>query len=255
MPERESRRQGIAFWGTALWLALVFGYVFGHVGWDLFWTGKPSEHGDFFAGAAAPLAFFWLVVGYFQQGAEIRQNTRALRQQAEELKRAAEQAEKQALAISANERHARRDTFFRVAELYERELNNYVAEILARLKSDKIHSRFWERFGHGDRFVFAREILKILAPDETMDAKDADRLAAVFAEREIRSASRRNVKVFERILAESDDYDEAGAIRAEFEWSPLGEVYGRLAALLDKVPVFAHRSPKSMTQADPPREV
>ncbi|MTZ14643.1 hypothetical protein [Stutzerimonas degradans] len=44
-----------------------------------------NEWGDFFAGVFAPLAFMWLVVGYFQQGEELRQNTLALQQQEQAL--------------------------------------------------------------------------------------------------------------------------------------------------------------------------
>ena len=46
-----------------------------------------NEWGDFFAGAMAPLALFWLVMGYLQQGEELRLNTDALRAQQEELRR------------------------------------------------------------------------------------------------------------------------------------------------------------------------
>jgi hypothetical protein len=45
-----------------------------------------NELGDFTAGAFSPLAFLWLVVGYLQQGEELRQNTAALELQAAELK-------------------------------------------------------------------------------------------------------------------------------------------------------------------------
>lgn len=48
--------------------------------------------GDFLSGTFAPLALLWLVIGYFQQGDELRQNSRALRLQAEELRQAAEHA-------------------------------------------------------------------------------------------------------------------------------------------------------------------
>lgn len=64
-----------------------------------------NEWGDFFSGAVAPLAFFWLVLGYFQQGEELRLNTEALVAQQAELKRQvaetstlAKNAERQALA-------------------------------------------------------------------------------------------------------------------------------------------------------------
>lgn len=48
--------------------------------------------GDFMAGTFAPLALLWLVIGYFQQGDELRQNSRALLLQAKELRQAAEHA-------------------------------------------------------------------------------------------------------------------------------------------------------------------
>ena len=49
-----------------------------------------NEWGDFLAGASAPLALFWLVIGYFQHGQELRLNTRALNAQEEELRRQVE---------------------------------------------------------------------------------------------------------------------------------------------------------------------
>ena len=64
-----------------------------------------NELGDFLAGATAPLALLWLVIGYFQHGAELRLNTRALAAQEKELRRQveatsmlAENAERQAHA-------------------------------------------------------------------------------------------------------------------------------------------------------------
>lgn len=44
-----------------------------------------NEVGDFLAGAFGPLAILWLVLGFFQQGIELRQGTAALRLQAQEL--------------------------------------------------------------------------------------------------------------------------------------------------------------------------
>lgn len=37
--------------------------------------------GDFLAGVFAPVAFFWLILGYIQQGKQLDQNTKALEQQ------------------------------------------------------------------------------------------------------------------------------------------------------------------------------
>ena len=46
-----------------------------------------SEIGDALAGACAPLAFLWLVCGYYQQQIELRLNTEAVLRQSDELKK------------------------------------------------------------------------------------------------------------------------------------------------------------------------
>jgi hypothetical protein len=52
---------------------------------------KLNEVGDFLAGIFGPLTVFWLVLGFFQQGVELRLNTRALELQATELQNSVEQ--------------------------------------------------------------------------------------------------------------------------------------------------------------------
>ncbi|MDD1966983.1 hypothetical protein NPS29_16765 [Pseudomonas putida] len=52
---------------------------------------KLNELGDFLAGVFGPVAFFWLVLGFIQQGQELRLSSDALRMQAEELKASVEQ--------------------------------------------------------------------------------------------------------------------------------------------------------------------
>jgi len=51
----------------------------------------PNNIGDFLAGVFGPLSILWLILGFFQQGIELRQNTRALELQAEELRNSVEQ--------------------------------------------------------------------------------------------------------------------------------------------------------------------
>jgi Fe2+ transport system protein B len=47
--------------------------------------------GDFLAGVFGPLAIFWLILGFLQQGKELQQNTEALEMQADELKKSVNQ--------------------------------------------------------------------------------------------------------------------------------------------------------------------
>lgn len=75
---------------TLAYLVLLGLYCFGR--WAEIRGLAPNNIGDFLAGAFSPLAFSWLVLGFIQQGIELRQNSAALRLQAEELRLAAEHA-------------------------------------------------------------------------------------------------------------------------------------------------------------------
>lgn len=60
---------------------------------DEFASLSPNAIGDFLAGAAGPVAMFWLVLGFLQQRLELTQNTAALLQQAEEIAASVKQQE------------------------------------------------------------------------------------------------------------------------------------------------------------------
>lgn len=82
----------LEIWGaicTAVYLlviTVVVGYKFND-----FVSLKLNELGDFLAGAFGPVAFLWLVLGFLQQGRELKLSTDALQLQAEELKNSVEQ--------------------------------------------------------------------------------------------------------------------------------------------------------------------
>ena len=63
---------------------MVFGDLFSQsYGYQL--PATLNELGDFLAGIFAPIAFFWLILGYIQQGKQLDQNTTALEQQEKAL--------------------------------------------------------------------------------------------------------------------------------------------------------------------------
>lgn len=71
-----------------------------------------NEMGDYFAGISSPLAFLWVVVGYYQsqqalimQAEELSQNTKALSAQVEEMKKTTEIQENQLLELK--QQHAK----------------------------------------------------------------------------------------------------------------------------------------------------
>lgn len=84
---------------TAIYLLLAYFFIFDH---NVFAALELNEKGDALAGIFAPLAFLWLVFGYLQQGQELKQNTKALKLQAEELKNSVEQ-QKQLVEVTQAE--------------------------------------------------------------------------------------------------------------------------------------------------------
>ena len=75
--------------GSGVYLGGLAIYAFCQ--WPQILEMKPNELGDSLAGVFAPLAFLWLVLGFLQQGAELRHSARALYLQGEELRNSVEQ--------------------------------------------------------------------------------------------------------------------------------------------------------------------
>ena len=71
--------------GTVLWLLVAAALAWSQrEAWPCM---SLNEWGDFFAGVVAPLAFLWLIIGYLQQGDEVRSNTETLQRQQAALER------------------------------------------------------------------------------------------------------------------------------------------------------------------------
>lgn len=80
---------GIGLLLSGVYLSFAFWLVGDRLG--MLRTMELNSVGDFFAGIFGPLAILWLVLGFFQQGVELRQGTEALMLQATELKNSVEQ--------------------------------------------------------------------------------------------------------------------------------------------------------------------
>jgi hypothetical protein len=81
------------------------GYLVAIATWALFeWREllamSPNEFGDLLAGISSPLAFFWLVFGFLQQGQELQASVGALELQSKELNDSVKQ-QKALAALSA----------------------------------------------------------------------------------------------------------------------------------------------------------
>lgn len=104
---------------------------------------QPNNIGDFLAGAFSPLAFAWLVLGFIQQGIELRQNSAALSLQAEELRSAAEHA-------GAMVELQRKEFDLRIQELEDaRRKAEHAAASAKKKEEEEIVKRMQPRFGIG----------------------------------------------------------------------------------------------------------
>ena len=76
--------KGVGFWVaiglSGVYLVVVCGLLGGKIG-----NLAPNELGDFLAGVFTPLAFLWLVIGYFMQRTELGLQRQELKHQREEL--------------------------------------------------------------------------------------------------------------------------------------------------------------------------
>lgn len=106
------------------------------MGWSAFVAQPPDDMGNFLEGAFAPLAFLWLVIGYFLQKKELEQNTEALRAQAIEIQRSAEQAVIQSDNLAASERHQRQEAFLKIADSVSRQLGSIAGLLFISSQSD-----------------------------------------------------------------------------------------------------------------------
>lgn len=214
---------------TGVWLALGFVYIAGVVGFEEFGTLPAADIGSFFEGAFAPLAFLWLVIGYFLQQQELEQNTRALKSQAEEIQRTAEQAIIQSEKMAANEMHARQDAFLSISDSVNHQLgliagflylSSHTAAEGGRVTSDEIGAMF-TALSRSDHEVFSRQLMSAHVEAAAEDRYD------LFYGTEIRARhSNHFVWVFERLLKRGEEVDIDGLLRDALVANTHGLIYG-----------------------------
>ncbi len=212
-------RIAIALLGTAVWAFFGWFYVFEYIGWGNFQSYNPDEVGEFFIGFFGPLGFLWVLIGYFQQGAELRHHTEALLEQGDELRRVVEMAEHQARGIQANEFHVRRDSFLRFAELTTRDLNSIAVEIAHDTASKDLMERTQNSYVAGNKDAFFgllirsflnQEIGRVLGFLKT--TKDFPNNILVYREN------------YDKMIQEAEACDMDGYLKGYFESSSVGRL-------------------------------
>jgi hypothetical protein len=211
---------------TAFWLSIGLFYITGVIGVGRFVTQPADTMGGFLEGAFAPLAFLWLVVGFFLQQKELNQNTHAIRRQYDVMRKTAEQAELQARAISLNERHARQQSFLETCQLVMRQLGSIGAFLWMSSQMEDSErateiDRLFSQLGQGDAEIFSRSLIALhyraLGPANSYD---------LFFGTPIRTRHSENfMHTFERLLNRAEESDPEGLITDAVRGSSHGIIY------------------------------
>lgn len=146
-----------------------------------FWQLKLNEMGDALAGAFAPLAFAWLVLGFFQQGQELKQNTQQMKDSVEQFTTQSasmeetNELEKRKLSITEWDRIHLEMSGILSQYLYhqynssngskiigkgfatEMRVGDYVAPG-GRVNTSEFISRAWDSYSKGDKNTFFRTV-------------------------------------------------------------------------------------------------
>ena len=219
---------------SSCWLIMLSIYISNSIGWSNIGNEPIETLGNFLEGAFAPLAFLWLVIGYFLQQKELSQNTEAIKMQHAEIQKSANQAEIQAVAIQASELHARRESFLKIAESVKGQLGALLGFLYissqgdsgSRLVSSERLSELWSKMGRNDPEVFARSLLELLA------ARGERYAYKVLYGTPIRTKHCINFSYsFERLINAARECDEDGMIVDSVLGSAQGYVYSRMQEL------------------------
>ncbi len=188
---------------TFSWLLLGSIYISASIGWLNLDRIPADEIGSFLEGAFAPLAFLWLVIGYFLQQKELQQNTEALRAQAEQM----------AETVS----HSRQDAFMQVARHVRAQLGSisgflFICSQSANAQGNvtlEEQSQLFSRQAAQDPELFSRRLVETHVMLEDPQAR-----YDLFYGTAIRARHSNNfIFTFERLLRRAEEVDMENVLR------------------------------------------
>jgi hypothetical protein len=174
-----------------------------------------DELGSFLEGAFAPLAFLWLVIGYFLQQKELEQNTEALLLQSEKM--------------AESEVHARQDTFLQIVKSVRGQLGSIGGMLYissqgttgdGAVTPDEF-SRLFTLQSSEEPEVFSRRLL-----ERHIQLDDPQRQYDLFYGTPVRARHTNNfIFTFERLMRRAEEVDPDNMIRDSLMASGHGFVY------------------------------
>lgn len=224
---------------TAVYLLLALAYVLSQ-GFGEFISLPADNLGSFLEGAFAPLAFLWLVIGYFLQQRELHEASRALRAQHEEIRIANKQTALQTQSLKASEVHARQQAYLDLANQIRSQLGSiagllYISSQAADLGghvSVEEQGRLFKELSVNDTEVFSREIIYFYQTT----ADESERYDFFYGTPIRARHSNHFAQTFENLLKRAELADEEYVFRNALLYSAHGIVYRMLIDYREQAP-------------------
>lgn len=176
---------------------MIMLYLAQHMNWQQFLQLPLDQIGSFLGGAFSPLAFLWLVLGFFIQQEEILENSRNIEIQAQ---------------------HTNLDNFLKMAEIVYRRLGVITGflygscreEIEQALEEPINIDDKWSRSSTGDPGIFARELFSY---GFDKDGNRRDMTGLLYSTPVRRRHCENYITIFETLLDNARDCDTTGILR------------------------------------------
>ena len=221
---------------TATWISGWVYYITTNMGWSAFFALPLEAHGNFLEGAFAPLAFLWLVVGYFLQQKELSRNTTAIERQHEELQKASALAERQTQAIQITAKHNMQQTFVSINSIVRESLGSIAGMLYADTRdktpgtlANQELSDLWSEMATGDTEIFIRLLIRVIgSSDHYPGDENIDSYQALYGNKVLAYQSNRYILQFERLLKAARECDDDGLIVDSIKTGIVGLLYSRI---------------------------
>ena len=180
-----------------------------------------NELGDFLAGTFAPLAFLWLVVGYFQQSKEIEQNTEALKLQRDEMRDSVGEAQRQNELLEQSQLISDRSVFLTIAHEIQEEMDEYIKMLARSIFPANQRRQIIDDYHSGRKGEVINDLIKLSHSDYKANLGGGSKIE------NFNYAKNSFCSLFERLcqLAATVDDSEANLTSFYKDFSHIGKLY------------------------------
>lgn len=212
---------------TFFWIGSGTYHLGVNIGWDNFINQPLESLGGFLEGAFAPLAFLWLVIGFFLQQKELSKNTDVIQKQHTEMQKSAKHAALQANSIQASVLHSQQQSFIQIYEMVRISLGSVIGMLYmssqgpagnGAIDSDEM-TNLWAKMSNGDAEIFSRRFL-------VLNASEQENMGELLYGTDIRASHSDNfVRQHTRLIEAAKDCDPDDMLVDAIRDSPHGRLY------------------------------